>query len=109
MTAIADLSDLVNRLTGGASGTPDPRWFFKVARHDGAAVTAVPIAGRPYSLWRYDGSPGPGAAPTSWANPDNTTNGGLEQADPGGGRQKWLTQFGASGLVRVAARNRGGR
>jgi hypothetical protein len=99
MTAVADLHDLVNRMTGGNSGTPDSRWFHKIARHDGAAVTAVPIAGRPYSLWRYDGNPGPGAAPSAWANPDNTTNGGFEQTDPGGGRQKWLTHFFANGLV----------
>lgn len=99
MTALTDLSDVVNRLTGGNSGTPENIWFHKVARHAGAAVTAVPIAGRPYSLWRYDGQPGPGAAPTTWANPDNTTTGGLQQADPGGGRQKWLMQFFANGLV----------
>jgi hypothetical protein len=99
MAAITDLSDLVNRMTGGNSGTPEAKWFHKIARHDGAAVTAVPIAGRPYSLWRYDGLPGPGAAPTTWANPDNTTAGGLEQTDPGGSREKWLTQFTATGLV----------
>jgi len=99
MTALVDLSDLVNLSTGGNSGTPDLRPFFKIARHDGAAVTAVPILGRPYSLWRYDGSPGPGAAPTTWVNPDNTTSGGLEQADPGGGRQKWLLSLLASGSL----------
>ncbi len=99
MAALTDLSDLINRSTGGNSGTPDNKWFYKVARHAGAVVGGIPIAGRPYSLWRYDGLPGPGAAPTTWANPDNTTNGGLEQADPGGGREKWLTQFSATGLV----------
>lgn len=99
MAALADLSDVVNRLTGGNSGTPEDIWFFKDARHDGAAVTAVPISGRPYSLWRYDGQPGPGVAPTTWANPDNTTAGGLKQTDPGGGRTKWLMQFFANGIV----------
>jgi hypothetical protein len=99
MAAITNLSDLVNRYTGGNSGTPESIWYHKIARHDGAAVTAVPIAGRPYSLWRYDGKPGPGAAPTTWANPDNTTAGGLKQTDPGGGRQKWLTGFIGTGLV----------
>lgn len=99
MTAVASLHDLVNRMTGGNSGTPENKWFHKIARHDGAAVTAVPIQARPYSLWRYDGLPGPGAAPTTWTNPDNTTSGGLKQTDPGGGRQKWLTQFTANGLV----------
>jgi hypothetical protein len=97
MAAIASLSDLVNRASGGSSGTPENIWWHKIARHDGAAVTAVPIAGRPYSLWRYDGHPGRGAEPTTWANPTNATEGGLLQADPGGGRQKWLTQFAACG------------
>jgi len=99
MAALTDLSDLINRSTGGNSGTPENMFMFKVARHAGAAVTAVPIAGRPYSLIRYDGNPGPMAAPTTWANPDNTTDGSLKQADPGGGREKWLTQFQATGLV----------
>ena len=47
MAAIANLSDLVNRMTGGNSGTPENIWFHKIARHDGAVVAAVPIAGRP--------------------------------------------------------------
>jgi hypothetical protein len=99
MTALADLSDVVHRLTGGSSGTPENIWFHKDGRHDGAAVAAVPIAGRPYSLWRHDGHPGPGAAPAGWANPDNTTAGGLEQTDPGGGREKWLMHFSATGIA----------
>lgn len=99
MAALASLSDAVNRLTGGNSGTPESIFFHKVARYAGAAVTAVPIAGRPYSLWMLDGAPAAGAAPTSWANPDNTTQGGLLQTDPGGGRTKWLMQFVATGLV----------
>lgn len=90
MTAIADLSDLINRYTGGASGTPETIWFQKNGRVAGAAATAT-IAGRPCSLWTYDGHPGAGTAPTTWANPDNTTAGGLLQTDPGGGREKWLT------------------
>lgn len=98
MTALTDLSDLINRASGGNSGTPENLWFYKVARDGGAAATAT-IAGRPASLWRYDGSPSAGATPTTVAIPDNTTTGGLKQADPGGGRQKWLTQFAAAGLV----------
>lgn len=98
MTALTDLSDVVNRLTGGNSGTPESLWFHKVARDNGAAIVAIPVAGRPYSLWSYDGSPGQGVAPTTWVNPDNTTNGGLLQTDPGGGREKWLTQFFATGI-----------
>lgn len=98
MTALANLSDLINRASGGNSGTPENLWFHKVARDGGAAATAL-IAGRPASLWRYDGQPGAGATPTTAAIPDNTTDGGLKQADPGGGREKWLIQGWASGLV----------
>ena len=98
MAAIADLSDLVNRATGGNSGTPQNLFFLKSARVSGAAANAT-IAGRPASLWRYDGQPSAGAAPTTVAAPDNTTNGALKQASPGGGRQQWLTQFWVTGLV----------
>ena len=64
----------------------------------GAAATA-PIAGRAASLWTYDGQPAAGATPTTAAICDNTTNGGLKQADPGGGRQKFLYSAWATGLV----------
>lgn len=89
MAAITDLSEAVNRATGGGSGTPDPLFWHKVPRVAGAAATA-PIAGRWCSLWTYDGLPSGGVAPTTVAVPDNTTVGGLRQANPGGGRQKWL-------------------
>jgi hypothetical protein len=92
------MSDLVNRLTAGNSGSPQNLWFHKQARIAGATATA-PIAGRPASLWLYDGSPGPGAAPTTVAVPDNTTNGGLKQTNPAGAAQKWLVQGWATGLV----------
>lgn len=98
MAALTGLSDLINRATGGNSGTPENLFFHKVARIGGAAATAT-IAGRPASLWTYDGQPGPGATPTTVAYPDNTTNGGLLQTDPGGGRTKWLYGAGAAGLV----------
>lgn len=98
MTALTDLSALINRATGGNSGTPDNLFFHKVARQAGAAATA-PIAGRIASLWMYDGQPGAGVTPTTAALCDNTTAGGLLQADPGGGRQKFLYSAWACGLV----------
>jgi hypothetical protein len=97
MAAIADLSDLLNRSTGGNSGTPENLWWHKEARVAGAAATA-PIAGRYASLWTYDGHPSAGVAPTTWANPTNSTAGALKQTDPGGGRQKWFTGGFATGL-----------
>lgn len=97
MAAIADLSDLVNRMSGGSSGTPETIWFNKIWRAAGTAMTAT-VAGRLSSMWLCDGNPSAGVAPTTVAIPDNTTNGGLKQADPGGGRQKWLVQAWASSL-----------
>jgi hypothetical protein len=98
MGALVDLSDVINRITGGNSGTPDNLFFHKDARVDSAAATAA-VAGRLTSLWMYEGTPAGGAAPGAVAAPDNTTDGALKQADPGGGRQKWLLGVAASALT----------
>lgn len=98
MAALTGLSDLVNRATGGNSGTPQNVFFHKQARVAGAAATAL-IAGRPASLWTYDGSPAGGATPGAVAVPTNATTGALPFTDPGGGRASWLTQVWATGLV----------
>jgi len=98
VTALTDISDCINRETGGSSGAPETIWWHKQARVAGAAPTA-PIAGRPMSLWRFDGQPALGAVPGAVAIPDNTTDGGLKQTDPAGGTQKWMLGGGVSGLV----------
>lgn len=98
MAAIADISDLINRATGGNSGTPQTVFFHKVSRVAGAAATA-PIAGRWASLWTYDGHPAGGSAPGAVAAPTNSTTGALPFTSPGGGRESWLTQTWATGLV----------
>lgn len=91
MASFADLSALINRATGGNSGSPEPVNAYKDARVAGAAA-ASPVATRWTSFWRYEGIPAHGAVPpTTAAAPDNTTDGGLKQTDPGGGRQKWQT------------------
>jgi hypothetical protein len=69
MAAITDLSDLINRQSGGNSGTPNNLFYHKVPRVAGVAATA-PIAGRGCSLWTYDGMPAGGAVPTVAAIPD---------------------------------------
>jgi hypothetical protein len=98
MAAIANLSDFINRATGGNSGTPQEITVFKAARIAGAAPT-TPIAGRLASLWQYDGNPGAGSLPgTSPVAPNNTTTGCLGQASPGGGREQWLTYASIGGL-----------
>lgn len=90
MTAFADINEVINRLSGGNSGNPQARFWHKEPRVAGAAA-AAPIAGQGISLWEYEGCPSHGAVPsTTFANPDNTTQGGLQQADPSGGRQLWL-------------------
>ena len=96
MAALTDLSDIVNRATGGNSGTPQNKFWFKDGRVDAAAASA-PIAGRWVSLWMYEGVPAGGPTPTTVRAPDNTTDGSLKQASPGGGRQQWiLGSFGAT-------------
>lgn len=89
MAAITDLSDLINRQTGGNSGSPENIFFHKVGRVAGAAATAL-VAGRSASLWQYDGMPAGGAVPTVAAIPDRTTQGALPFTAPGGSREKWL-------------------
>lgn len=89
MAAITDISDILNRLTGGNSGSPEHIFFFKDGRV-GAGAAAPTVAGRFTSLWEYNGAPSHGVAPTTVAVPTNDTAGGMRQTDPGGGRQKWL-------------------
>lgn len=89
MAAITDLSDLINRQSGGNNGTPENIFFHKVPRVAGVAATA-PIAGRGCSLWQYDGMPAGGAVPTSGAIPDRTTTGAISFTAPGGSRDKHL-------------------
>jgi hypothetical protein len=89
MAAITDLSDLINRQSGGNSGTPNNLFYHKVPRVAGVAATA-PIAGRGCSLWTYDGMPAGGAVPTVAAIPDRTTQGALPFVAPTGGRDLHL-------------------
>lgn len=91
MTAYTNLSDVVNRSTGGNSGTPETYFYFWDNRVGAAAATA-PVAGRFTSLWQYNLMPGgAGAMPGGSArNPTRATQGALALANPGGGRQKWI-------------------
>lgn len=92
MAAITDLSDLINRSTGGASGTPENVFVYKVGRIAGVAAPAT-MLGKPHSLWLYDGFPGAGVAPGAVAVPTNATAGAAPFTNPSGGRQKWMTQI----------------
>ena len=98
MAALTDLSDLINRQTGGNSGTPENVFFHKVPRIAGAAATA-PVAGRGLSLWQYDGMPAGGAVPTTAEIPTRTTTGAIPFATPGGSREKWLIGASVAPLI----------
>jgi hypothetical protein len=89
MAALTDLSDLINRQSGGNSGTPNNLFHHKVPRVAGAAAT-VPIIGRAASLWTYDGTPASGAVPTVGAIPDRSTTGALPFLVATGGRDTHL-------------------
>lgn len=90
MSALADLSAVVNRLTGGNSGAPDHPSFWFDSRIQGAAAAAT-VSGRLTSLWRYNKSNGAnGAIPSSVGACDKSLLGAMPFTNPGGGRQKWL-------------------
>ena len=96
MAAISDLSDLINRRTGGNSGAPEDIWVYLDGRVGAAGATA-PVAGRYTSFWQYNKNRmGQGAAPAASAVPTNATNGSLGQTNPAGGAQKFLTGSGCS-------------
>lgn len=93
MAALTDLSDLINRFTGGNNGTPENVFFHKVPRVAGVSATA-PVVGRAASLWTYDGYPAGGTAPGAAAIPTRTTQGALPFTAAGGTREKWLVSIG---------------
>lgn len=88
MAKFVDLSDVIAQAT--TSGRAQHLFFFKDINIAGVAA-ANSAANRWSSAWQLDGSPAGGAVPGAVAIPDNTTNGGLKQTDPGGGRQLWMT------------------
>jgi hypothetical protein len=98
MAALTDLSDLINRQSGGNNGTPNNMFFHKVARVAGAAAP-TPVASRFNSLWTFDGMPAGGAVPTSAAITDRMTQGALPIIAPGEGRDLHL--IGASVIPQI--------
>lgn len=100
MAQPSDLSDLLDKCTGGSNGTPEFIWAHKAPR-TGAGAAAGFSACNPYSWWTLAGSPGHGVNPTSGTprNPTNASDGTLKQADPSGGRKKWLVAGQCQGAV----------
>lgn len=99
MASLTDLSDLINRLTGGNNGAPEFFFINKTGRVAGATAS-TPVIGRPISFWTFDGTHGAGAYGTGELVPTNTTNGAIPFTSPGGGREKWL--IGANALGSAA-------
>lgn len=98
MAALTDLSDLINRMSGGSSGAPESVFFYKPPRVAGAAATA-PILGRGCSLWTYDGFPAGGTAPGAAAIPTRSTQGAIPFTAPAGGTEKFLISAGLTSLT----------
>ena len=97
MGNVTDLSDLLNRSSGGASGAPENIFFFKIARVGGAAAAAT-VTGRLNSFWRYEGSPGAGEIPTTAENPSKSTSGAIVFTNASAGFEKWITHIAAGSL-----------
>lgn len=98
MAELRDLSDLINRQTGGNSGSPETVFFFKTPRILGVAAPS-PVAGRGASLWLYDGTPSSGAIPTVGQIPSFATVGAIPFTPPTGLQEKFLISVGATSLV----------
>lgn len=95
MGQIQDLSDLIHRFTGGASGAPECVFFFKNARVAGAAATAT-IQGRMASVWKYEGHPAGGATPTTAEILYTSSIGAMDLSEASAGFTKYLIQAGAA-------------
>ena len=98
MAALTDLSDLINRQSGGSSGAPDNPFFLKVPRISGASATGL-VAGRAASLWTYDGMPAGGALPTSAEVPTRATTGAISFVPPAASKEKFLIGAGITATV----------
>lgn len=102
MGAIADLSQLINTLTGGTGARESLFWFRDNRVGSGAGL--VSVTGQYQSLWTFNTSPGgQGAAPGGTArNPTRTTSGALGQINPTGGRQKYITGVSMNGSIAMS-------
>jgi hypothetical protein len=98
MAALTDLSDLINRQTGGNNGAPDNVFFHKVPRIAGVAAPAL-ISGRAASLWTFDGMPGGAGAPGAASIPTRTSAGAIPFTAPATGRDKLQLSIGIASQV----------
>lgn len=95
MAAFTDIDDLINKMTGGASGTPETVFFNKYMVLAGAGSPDANLGvGFFGSMWQFQGTPGPGATPTTVAAPTSATVGAIPFTNPGGGREKFIVTCG---------------
>jgi len=95
MASLTDLSDVLNRGTGGGGDTwqrvfwhRDPR----IKRYGTTSGTIPsPVAGQWSSAWCHIGSPnGSGSLPGAVSAPTSSTSGAISFRNPIAGRQNWL-------------------
>lgn len=98
MAGLTDLSDLINRQSGGNNGNPDNLFFHKVPRIAGATATA-PVSGRDHSLWQYEGMPSGGAIPTIAEIPTRSTVGAMPFTAPTASQEKFLISAGITSTI----------
>lgn len=101
MAQLQNISDVINRLSGGGNAAPQTISTFDDARLFTGGLPATPVVGRWSSLWLYAGEPGSGLVPTSSIGqpPSNTTPGSAAQTSPATGQQQWLLGIAATSLV----------
>ena len=92
MGAFTDISDYVNRMTGGNSGAPENLSFYKYLSTNGGTATSFATIQQIYSLWRFDGIPNAGAAAGAVATCDKSTTGALQFTNSAGSAVKRLVQ-----------------
>lgn len=90
MTEFANLSEVMNRLSGGNSGNPEMLFINKTTSyHSSNTGFSVGVIGKTYSAWMLDGgSPGCGVAPGAVAVPTSATRGAIPFTNASGGREK---------------------
>jgi hypothetical protein len=98
MGSFADLSQVINTLTGGAAASEQVFWFQD--NRVGAAAPTAPIIGQYSSLWTYNKFSGSGVYPGGTARTcTSATVGAIPIVNPSGGREKYLLGAGFSTTV----------
>ena len=95
MGTLRDVSDFLNRSTGGASGNPETIFFYKNGTKGGAAPTSY-NTNSVVSLWGIDGFPASGVfPPASGEVTTSATSGALRVSGATGSLERKLTGFAA--------------